>query len=220
MRVKPADRANGGSMTDTHESTEQVELEPCPYRFGDFVGIEQKRYGAENEIYCYRVVSTDMSSSTFRAVPFDAAKPDCASQKVASVLLVVNASLTNCTSKMEYVRPYDVTPWPAPTRPPKPVEGRDVTKAAKRICLSENDKICDDAPCLTCSVHAKAALHRHASQQSMQGRLDAAREALKKTPLRAKDEGGRAFDDRQTAWLRDHYNPTIALIDQPEGERS
>jgi len=34
----------------------------------------------------------------------------------------------------------------------------DAVEAAKRICLAENTELCLDAPCMTCEIHAKAAL--------------------------------------------------------------
>lgn len=35
-------------------------------------------------------------------------------------------------------------------------------------------------------------------------------EALEAAPLRGRDESPRAFDDRQTAWLRDFFRPAVA----------
>lgn len=78
------------------------------FKFGDYVRIEQKRYGAENELYLYRVVSTDMSSNCYRPVPFDARNPEHKMGKVQPVLLVANAALTSRTTPLEYVRPCDV----------------------------------------------------------------------------------------------------------------
>lgn len=43
-------------------------------------------------------------------------------------------------------------------------------------------------------------------------------EALEATPLRAKDESGRDFDDRQTAWLRDCYNPAMTAFRAATGD--
>lgn len=41
-------------------------------RFGDYVSIEQKRYGAPNQFFTYKVVGSDGQSNYYRSVPVDA----------------------------------------------------------------------------------------------------------------------------------------------------
>lgn len=47
---------------------------------------------------------------------------------------------------------------PASIGPVEVTQAGLVDQAAKAICLSENDKLCGDAPCTTCHIHAEVAL--------------------------------------------------------------
>ena len=46
-------------------------LENKPFGFGSYCNVEQKRYGANNEFYCYKVISV-IKSNTWIDVPVDA----------------------------------------------------------------------------------------------------------------------------------------------------
>jgi len=75
--------------------------------FGDYVEIEQKRYGVPNEMFLYKVVAGNFESNAYRAVPIDAneKKPTMASP-MAPVLLVICCGV--CEEKVEKVRLEDV----------------------------------------------------------------------------------------------------------------
>lgn len=47
-----------------------------PLEFGDYVSIEQKRYGAPNEFFTYKVIGADGLSNHYRETPVDAREPD------------------------------------------------------------------------------------------------------------------------------------------------
>ena len=57
--------------------------------FGDYVEIEQKRYGATNEMYMYKVINGGGRSNAYRSVPVDANKPDLEYGEMADVIYAI-----------------------------------------------------------------------------------------------------------------------------------
>ena len=56
--------------------------------FGDYCHIEQKRYGAENEFYRYKVINTGQSN-WYRMVPVDGRSPDRVFGELCEVVRVI-----------------------------------------------------------------------------------------------------------------------------------
>ncbi|WP_206020029.1 hypothetical protein [Pseudomaricurvus alkylphenolicus] len=45
--------------------------------FGDYVEIEQKRYGTDNEMFVYKVVRGGLRCNYYKGVPVDAREREC-----------------------------------------------------------------------------------------------------------------------------------------------
>ena len=78
--------------------------------FGDYVEIEQKRYGCDNEMYAYKVVAGGMRSNNWIPVPVDANNtgPDFVGKggKVVDVIRAICCGV--CEDKVEKFRLCDV----------------------------------------------------------------------------------------------------------------
>lgn len=75
--------------------------------FGDYCCIEQKRYGAENEIYRYKVIGRG-KANYYRSVPVDGAAPDNEFGEMCDVLKVICCGVSE--TKVETFRERDVKP--------------------------------------------------------------------------------------------------------------
>ena len=56
--------------------------------FGDYCVIEQKRYGADNELYIYKVIGT-LHTNYYRPVPVDSANPEMKQGDVCTVVKAI-----------------------------------------------------------------------------------------------------------------------------------
>lgn len=75
--------------------------------FGDYVMIEQQRYGVDNEMYKYKVVG-GLRSNHYRSVPFEANKSAEHCGKMTEILQVIQCGI--CEDEVERVRREDVMP--------------------------------------------------------------------------------------------------------------
>ena len=76
--------------------------------FGDYCEIEQKRYGADNEMYLYKVVSGGIKSNSYRSVPVDAQNSERSSGEICDVILAIQCGVDE--DKVEKFRLEDVIP--------------------------------------------------------------------------------------------------------------
>ena len=74
--------------------------------FGDYCKIEQKRYGADNEIYRYKVIGAG-KANYYREVPVDATAPHNAKGEMVDVIKAICCGV--CEEKVETFRLSDVT---------------------------------------------------------------------------------------------------------------
>ena len=74
--------------------------------FGDYCLIEQKRYGADNEMYLYKVVRGDMRSNTWVNVPVDSTTVE--NRELVPVILAICCGVDE--TKVEKFRVADVKP--------------------------------------------------------------------------------------------------------------
>ena len=74
--------------------------------FGDYCTIEQKRYGAVNEIYRYKVIGSG-KANYYREVPVDGAAPHNSKGDMVDVVKVICCGV--CEEKVETFRLSDVT---------------------------------------------------------------------------------------------------------------
>lgn len=78
-----------------------------PLDFGDYCIIEQKRYGAENEQYTYKVISGGGRANYYRKVPVDARDTkDRHDGGMCEVVKVICCGV--CEEKVETFRLQDV----------------------------------------------------------------------------------------------------------------
>ena len=63
-----------------------------PLDFGDYCSVEQKRYGAKNEHYCFKVIGR-LSSNTYIRVPVDDNDDKRIHEGMADVLECVNSAV-------------------------------------------------------------------------------------------------------------------------------
>jgi hypothetical protein len=75
--------------------------------FGDYCCIEQKRYGAENEIYQYKVIGRGRANY-YRPVPVDDCAPHNERGDMCDVLKVICCGVSE--TKVETFRVQDVKP--------------------------------------------------------------------------------------------------------------
>lgn len=75
--------------------------------FGDYCVIEQKRFGAENEHYTYKVIGSGRANY-YREVPVDATAPHNARGDVCDVVMVICCGV--CEEEVETFRLADVKP--------------------------------------------------------------------------------------------------------------
>jgi hypothetical protein len=73
--------------------------------FGNYCEIEQKRYGADNEIYRYKVIGNGQSNY-YRSVPVDANEPDNLKGDMCDVLKVICCGVSE--TKVETFRVQDI----------------------------------------------------------------------------------------------------------------
>lgn len=74
--------------------------------FGDYCYIEQKRYGAENEIYKYKVIGV-LISNNHREVPVDSRKPNnVQADRMEDVVTVIQCGV--CEERVERFRIKDL----------------------------------------------------------------------------------------------------------------
>ena len=74
--------------------------------FGDYCKIEQGRYGADNEIYTYKVIGVG-KANYYREVPVDATAPHNAKGEMVDVIKAICCGV--CEEKVETFRLSDVT---------------------------------------------------------------------------------------------------------------
>ena len=74
--------------------------------FGDYCTIEQKRYGADNEFYTYKVIGSG-KANYYRAVPVDATAPHNDRGNMCDVVKVICCGV--CEEKVETFRAEDLT---------------------------------------------------------------------------------------------------------------
>lgn len=77
------------------------------FDFGDYCCIEQKRYGAENEIYQYKVIGRGRANY-YRSVPVDANDRENKHGEMCDVLKVICCGVSE--TKVETFREQDVKP--------------------------------------------------------------------------------------------------------------
>jgi hypothetical protein len=75
--------------------------------FGDYCTIEQKRYGAPNEFYQYKVIGR-LRSNSYRAVPVDGCAPHNVRGEMCDVVRVICCGVLEDT--VEKFRIQDVKP--------------------------------------------------------------------------------------------------------------
>ncbi len=74
--------------------------------FGDYCVIEQKRYGVENEMFLYKVVSGGIKSNSYRNVPVDACDPTNTQGEIVDIILAIKCGVDE--TKVERFRLSDV----------------------------------------------------------------------------------------------------------------
>jgi hypothetical protein len=82
--------------------------ETPPFDFGDYVTIEQKRYGVPNEIYLYKVVAGRRQSNVWREVPVQAGDKQKIHDRIEDVLLCICCGVDETV--VERFRVADVKP--------------------------------------------------------------------------------------------------------------
>ena len=75
------------------------------FDFGDYCNIEQKRFGCDNEIYKYKVISAG-SANYYRAVPVDGCAPHNIKGDMCEVVKVICCGVSE--DKVETFRACDV----------------------------------------------------------------------------------------------------------------
>ncbi len=81
--------------------------------FGDYFIIEQKRYGADNEQYTYKVIGNGRANY-YRETPVDGTAPHNARGEMCDVVKVIRCGV--CEEKVETFRLSDVKPKPPSTQ--------------------------------------------------------------------------------------------------------
>lgn len=76
--------------------------------FGDYCLIEQKRYGCENEMFLYKVISGGLRGNYWREVPVDARNPDHARGEISDVILAIKCGVDE--TDVDIFRLEDVKP--------------------------------------------------------------------------------------------------------------
>ena len=74
--------------------------------FGDYVEIEQKCYGAANEMFVYKVVKGGVESNTYRRVPVDGNSPEPERGDMCPIIFAICCGVDE--TKVERFRVEDV----------------------------------------------------------------------------------------------------------------
>lgn len=132
--------------------------------FGDYVSIEQNRYGAENEHYTHKVV-TKLESNAWVDVPVTGSTEETLHDKMEWVVSCICCG--PCETKVLKYRIKDVTLLPSP--PSEPAE------------------VCGDDPCIYCRSWVKGACTNDGCWSALADRGE--RPFFTGLPLRVKGEG-------------------------------
>ncbi len=81
--------------------------------FGDYVAIEQKRFGVENEIFLYKVIGT-LESNGYVDIPVRVADPEVCHDKIVPVAACVCCGVserTVCRFRISDLLPVEESKW-------------------------------------------------------------------------------------------------------------
>lgn len=115
LDIAPLGRSSTAALIEDHARLAEMEKaligeakdQSGTLDFGDYCQIEQKRYGAQNEFFTYKVIGR-LESNSYRSVPVDARSPERVSGDLCEVVNVICCGV--CEERVERFRLCDVKP--------------------------------------------------------------------------------------------------------------